>query len=141
MAIGGFRRVAGDRFGLIGARVAWVEDVIRIGRVEFGRGFDLGGWSMPYIDDDGARFVRENYARADAFLLGRRTYEIFADYWPHIDPENPDRRRPQQSAEARRQSTLRDGHIGMTEVGHRLACGSFLDCSPLIRAAAAGATT
>ena len=52
-------------------------------------GFDLGGWSMPYISDDGARFVRENFARADAFLLGRRTYEIFAAYWPHIDAENP----------------------------------------------------
>lgn len=52
-------------------------------------GFDLGGWSMPYIDDDGARFVRANFARADAFLLGRRTYEIFAAYWPHIDAANP----------------------------------------------------
>ncbi|HEX4751298.1 MAG TPA: dihydrofolate reductase family protein [Solirubrobacterales bacterium] len=52
-------------------------------------GFDLGGWSMPYIDDDGARFVRENFARADAFLLGRRTYEIFAAYWPQIDSQNP----------------------------------------------------
>jgi dihydrofolate reductase len=52
-------------------------------------GFDLGGWVMPYFGDDGAAFVRQNFERADAFLLGRRTYEIFASYWPDADPENP----------------------------------------------------
>jgi dihydrofolate reductase len=52
-------------------------------------GFDLGGWVMPYFEDDGAKSVRENFARADAFLLGRKTYEIFAAYWPHADPTNP----------------------------------------------------
>jgi dihydrofolate reductase len=52
-------------------------------------GFDLGGWVMPYFEDDGAKSVRENFERADAFLLGRKTYEIFADYWPHADPANP----------------------------------------------------
>lgn len=52
-------------------------------------GFELGGWSMPYFDEFWANAVRENFERADAFLLGRRTYEIFAGYWPHADPENP----------------------------------------------------
>jgi dihydrofolate reductase len=52
-------------------------------------GFDLGGWVMPYFEDEGAKSVRENFERADAFLLGRKTYEIFADYWPHADPANP----------------------------------------------------
>jgi dihydrofolate reductase len=52
-------------------------------------GFDLGGWAMPYFDDEGAMFQRENFARADAFLLGRRTYEIFAGHWPHVDDANP----------------------------------------------------
>lgn len=52
-------------------------------------GFELGGWAMPYFDEVWATTVRENFERADAFLLGRKTYEIFADYWPHADPENP----------------------------------------------------
>jgi dihydrofolate reductase len=52
-------------------------------------GFELGGWTMPYFEDDGAKSVRENFERADAFLLGRKTYEIFAGYWPHADPANP----------------------------------------------------
>jgi dihydrofolate reductase len=52
-------------------------------------GFELGGWSMPYFDEVWAANVRENFQRADAFLLGRKTYEIFADYWPNADPANP----------------------------------------------------
>ncbi|BAU87055.1 dihydrofolate reductase [Streptomyces laurentii] len=50
-------------------------------------GFDLGGWSMPYGDEDFGRFITEVFARPTAFLLGRRTYDIFAGYWPkRTDP-------------------------------------------------------
>jgi dihydrofolate reductase len=53
-------------------------------------GFTRGGWSVPYGDDDFGRFVTEVFDRADAFLLGRRTYEIFASYWPRMtDPADP----------------------------------------------------
>ncbi|MEV8628417.1 dihydrofolate reductase family protein [Streptomyces sp. NBC_01268] len=52
--------------------------------------FDLGGWSVPYGDDDFGRFVTEVFERPTAFLLGRRTYDIFAGYWPkHTDPDDP----------------------------------------------------
>ncbi len=45
---------------------------------------------MPYGDEDFGRFVDEVFARPTAFLLGRRTYDIFAGYWPkRTDPDNP----------------------------------------------------
>jgi dihydrofolate reductase len=53
-------------------------------------GFERGGWALPLFDDEAAAFVSQVYQRADAFLLGRRTYEIFAGYWGKIaDPDNP----------------------------------------------------
>jgi dihydrofolate reductase len=47
-------------------------------------GFDQGGWLVPYADDDMGKLVSDWFAAADAFLLGRKTYEIFAAYWPNI---------------------------------------------------------
>ncbi|MFC8127843.1 dihydrofolate reductase family protein [Streptomyces sp. NPDC057302] len=53
-------------------------------------GFEHGGWSVPYGDEDFMAFVTEVFDRVDAFLLGRRTYEIFASYWPDkTDPSDP----------------------------------------------------
>jgi dihydrofolate reductase len=50
-------------------------------------GFEQGGWLVPYADEDVGRFVSEWFAAADAFLLGRKTYEIFAAYWPRVTNE------------------------------------------------------
>ena len=44
-------------------------------------GFERGGWAPPLFRDEATTFLREVYRRADAFLLGRRTYEIFAGSW------------------------------------------------------------
>lgn len=44
-------------------------------------GFERGGWAMPHYDDESATFLNDVYQRADAFLFGRRTYDIFAGYW------------------------------------------------------------
>jgi dihydrofolate reductase len=44
-------------------------------------GFERGGWAIPLFDDDAATFTDQVYQRADAFLFGRRTYEIFAGSW------------------------------------------------------------
>ncbi|NVB39029.1 dihydrofolate reductase family protein [Pseudenhygromyxa sp. WMMC2535] len=53
-------------------------------------GFSLGGWVMPHFSDDDGGFMAQTYASADAFLLGRRTYDIFASHWPRVrDPEHP----------------------------------------------------
>jgi dihydrofolate reductase len=53
-------------------------------------GFQQGGWTVPYWDDDFGRFVDAVFGRVGAFLLGRRTYDIFAAYWPkNTDPADP----------------------------------------------------
>jgi dihydrofolate reductase len=51
-------------------------------------GFQRGGWALPLFEKDteGATFVSDVFQRADAFLFGRRTYEIFAGYWGVMDP-------------------------------------------------------
>jgi dihydrofolate reductase len=50
-------------------------------------GFLHGGWRAPYVDDVMGRLVTQGYT--DSFLLGRKTYDIFANYWPKVtDPDN-----------------------------------------------------
>jgi dihydrofolate reductase len=54
-------------------------------------GFERGGWITPLFDNEAGTYLNGIYARADAFLFGRRTYEIFAGSWgavadPSINP-------------------------------------------------------
>ncbi len=52
--------------------------------------FPHGGWVFPYFDDDTGKVMIEIFEKADAFLLGRGTYDLFAAYWPKItDPKDP----------------------------------------------------
>lgn len=55
-------------------------------------GFDLGGWTMKYASDRSGAAVMElvgSLARPNDLLLGRRTYDIFAGYWPQAPADNP----------------------------------------------------
>jgi dihydrofolate reductase len=53
-------------------------------------GLERGGWARPLFESESMTFVDETYQRADAFLFGRRTYELFAGYWGvRGDVENP----------------------------------------------------
>jgi dihydrofolate reductase len=47
-------------------------------------GFEHGGWLVPYADEDMGTIVTDQFGGASAFLMGRKTYEIFAAYWPHV---------------------------------------------------------
>jgi len=44
-------------------------------------GFERGGWAMGVFDNETMTFIDQTYQRADAFLFGRRTYELFAGCW------------------------------------------------------------
>ena len=48
-------------------------------------GFERGGWAMGVADNETMTFITQTYQRADAFLFGRRTYELFAGYWGAIE--------------------------------------------------------
>ncbi|MFE9724051.1 dihydrofolate reductase family protein [Streptomyces sp. NPDC005794] len=53
-------------------------------------GFEYGGWVVPFVDEGMHAFAGEVFDRAGAFLLGRRTYDIFSAYWPKVtDPQDP----------------------------------------------------
>ena len=45
-------------------------------------GFAFGGWQAPLLDEVAGAQIAAAYEGADALLLGRRTYDIFASYWP-----------------------------------------------------------
>lgn len=52
-------------------------------------GFTHGGWQAPLVDREGGNAVFERARSMDALLLGRRTYDIFASYWPTAPQEIP----------------------------------------------------
>ncbi|MFF0902779.1 UNVERIFIED_CONTAM: dihydrofolate reductase family protein [Kocuria sp. CPCC 205316] len=52
-------------------------------------GFELGGWQGAYFDDESGERIAAGIERLDALLLGRRTYDIFAGYWPAQGDADP----------------------------------------------------
>ena len=52
-------------------------------------GFTLGGWQAAFADAESGRAIMAGITQMDALLLGRRTYDIFAGYWPQRGNTNP----------------------------------------------------
>jgi dihydrofolate reductase len=50
-------------------------------------GFKYGGWTVPYFDDFLGKIMDEQMSKPFDLLLGRKTFEIFASYWPHHPEE------------------------------------------------------
>jgi dihydrofolate reductase len=59
-------------------------------------GFEHGGWSFGYWDEQMQKAMGESMSKPFDLVLGRKTYEIFAAHWPHSDDPAPSRltRRP-----------------------------------------------
>jgi dihydrofolate reductase len=52
-------------------------------------GFDLGGWLPPHFDEETGQYMNDVFDQAEAFLLGRRTYDLFESFWPNVsEPGN-----------------------------------------------------
>ncbi|UOE44089.1 dihydrofolate reductase family protein [Agromyces larvae] len=51
--------------------------------------FPYGGWQAEFLDDESGADIGADIDRMDALLLGRRTYDIFAGYWPRVPADNP----------------------------------------------------
>ena len=49
--------------------------------------FKYGGWTVPYFDDFLGQVMSEQMGKPFDLLLGRKTFEIFASYWPHHEEE------------------------------------------------------
>src|SRR3712207_8846728 len=56
-------------------------------------GFTRGGWLIPYADQDMGTIVDGWFARAEAILFGRTTFELMRSFWPQVtDPRSEERR-------------------------------------------------
>jgi dihydrofolate reductase len=52
-------------------------------------GFERGGWMAPFSDEETGAFITAAYAGMDAMLLGRVTFDIWANYWPKHHGDDP----------------------------------------------------
>jgi len=52
-------------------------------------GFEYGGWQGAHFDDESGAYIGAGIDRLDALLLGRKTYDIFAAFWPNQAADDP----------------------------------------------------
>jgi len=76
---------------IVGAQVS-IDGVMQApgGRTEDPtKGFKFGGWAMPYFNQEFGEEIDRLFSEKFDLLLGRKTYEIFAAYWPYYDESAP----------------------------------------------------
>ena len=75
------------------------------------RGFKFGGWSMSHFDQAGGEEIDRLFKQDFALLLGRKTYEIFAAYWPYQNEAAPDGGIAKRFNAARKYAVSRSGSV------------------------------
>jgi dihydrofolate reductase len=75
------------------------------------QGFKFGGWVMPHFDQEFGEELDRIFDEKFDLLLGRRTYEIFAAYWPYYDENAPNGRIAKRFNEIRKYAVSRSGEV------------------------------
>src|SRR5438552_19162891 len=73
-------------------------------------GFKFGGWAMPYFDQTFGEELDRVFQNFD-LLLGRKTYQIFAAYWPYQDEDAPHRGIAKRFNEIKKYTVSRSGEV------------------------------
>jgi dihydrofolate reductase len=75
-------------------------------------GFQFGGWAIPYFDEEGGDEIVRLFEEPFDLLLGRKTYEIFAAYWPYQQwPDAPNGGIPQLFKDCKKYVVSRSGEV------------------------------
>src|SRR6266513_3928175 len=76
---------------IVGAQVSMAGDMQAPGEPteDPNNGFKFGGWSMPYFGEEFGEEIDRVFKEKFDLLLGRKTYEIFAAYWPYYEDDAP----------------------------------------------------
>jgi dihydrofolate reductase len=80
------------------------------------KGFEFGGWAMPYFDRVAGEELDRVFEDFD-LLLGRKTYEIFAAFWPYYDEDAPDGGIAKQFNEVQKYAVSRSGDVDTSWAG------------------------
>src|SRR5215216_1479218 len=81
------------------------------------QGFTFGGWVMPYFDQEFGEELDRVFKEKFDLLLGRKTYEIFAAYWPYYDENAPDGGIATRFKEIRKYVVSRSGEVDTSWAG------------------------
>jgi dihydrofolate reductase len=81
------------------------------------KGFKFGGWSIPYFNEEAGQEIQRLFAEKFDLLLGRKTYEIFAAYWPYYEEDASYGSIAKAFKEARKYVVSRAGEVDTSWAG------------------------
>ena len=84
------------------------------------KGFQFGGWVMPYFDEEFGEELDHLFKEKFDLLLGRKTYEIFAAYWPYYDENAPNGGIAKRFNEIKKYAVSRSGEVDTSWQGSTL---------------------